>query len=161
MSFEIDMSKEPESKAIYGVNLWTVAGSKLEKTQNGDPKLRVKFKCGEIEMYDGLTLTEKAWYFTKPKLAALGLPPTWRGGFDQLPAEIAGKRVWIATMKHEYETVDKSPGAGGRMVKRKGMRVDSGQLDSQGYQHVDRPPAGVALPDAAGMGTDDDGLTPF
>jgi hypothetical protein len=158
--FEIDMSKEPESKLLLGINLWTVAGSKLEKTQNGDPKLRVKYRCGEIEMFDGLTLTEKAWFYTKPKLTALGVPLTFKGGPDMLPAEIAGKRVWIATIEREYETVDKSPGSGGRMVKRKTMQVDGNQLDSQGYQHESRVPPGATAPVAAGLGADDD-TVPF
>ena len=147
---EIDMNKEPETGLLVGTHLWEVRGAKIEKSQkSGEPMLVLKLKCGEIELTDRAMLGGGGWGIGKAKLIALGMSPTFKGSLD--PLDFIGRKVWIATVKGQFEGLDKKTGAKKTIYK---MEVDIDQLANAGYQEHEKIPEGAVVP-VAGNGPDD------
>lgn len=151
---EIDMGREAE---LTGINLWTVVSWKRAKTQAGDLKATVKFKCGEYDLTADILLGGKGWARGRDHLTALGVPLDFKGQVEDLP--IQGKRVWIATHIEEREDIARSGPDAGKMVKYRNLRVDGNQLSHRGYQAEANVPAGCTAP--AGNGPVDDDSIPF
>ena len=141
---EINMAKEPESGLLVGINLWEVRDCKPDRSQAGDPKLAFKFKCGEVELQDSAMLVGKGWFYGRKKLIALGLAEDFVGNFD--PLDFMNRRVWIATIKREWEYTDPKTGQTKRGV---GIQVDGSQLKFAGYQPENDVPPGANVPGAA------------
>lgn len=151
------MTREPESGLLLGTYLWEVCGAKVERSsKTGEYMLVLKLKCGEHELTDRAMLGGGGWGIGRKKLIALGLKPDFKGNLD--PVEFIGRRVWVATVKGEWQGIDKKTGAPRTFTK---MEVDINQLDLAGYQAEQNVPAGATLPETAGMGPGLDLNDPF
>lgn len=146
---------------LTGTNLWTVQSFKRGKTQAGDLKVIVKYKCGEYDLEDSILLQGKPTSIKigREHLAALGVPADFNGSIEDLP--IQGKRVWICTHIEEREMLATSGPSVGKMVTYKNLRVDINVLSHRGYQPEANVPAGCTAPAAAGNGPAVDDDTPF
>lgn len=147
---EIDMNKEPDSGFLFGTNLWEVVKISSDKSRNsGERMLRIKLRCGEIELDDIAMLGGKGWGIGKNKLIALGVDPTFQGNLDV--TELIGRKVWVATVKGRFEGLDRNTGEKKWFDK---CEVDINALRCSGYQPEAEVPHGVVVP----TGPDD---TPF
>jgi hypothetical protein len=142
----VNMSKEPESRVVTGINLWEVRDAKLERAASGARgwMLSYTLKFRDAELKDRAQLEGNGWYFGRPKLLAMGLPLAFDGDID--PLDFIGKKVWLATIgKKDISTKTGKP--------TEYTIVDETQLD-RGYQHADRVPDGATVA-AAGLGPDE------
>lgn len=154
---EIDMTRPVE---LTGTHLWTVQSFKRGKTQAGDLKVIVTYKCGEYDLEDSILLQGKpnSIKIGRDHLAALGVPSDFNGNIEDLP--IQGKKVWICTHIEEREDIARSGPNVGKTVTYRNLRVDINTLSHRGYQPEANVPAGCTLPAGPGNGPSDE-ETPF
>jgi hypothetical protein len=151
---EINMSRAAE---LTGTNLWTVVSWKRGKTQAGDLKAIVKYRCGDYDFEADILLGGKGWKRGRDQLTALGVPLDFDGDIEDLP--IKGVRVWIATHIETREDIARSGPDTGKPVVYKNLRVNGAVLSNTGFQPEANVPAGCAAPVAGGG--PDDSETPF
>lgn len=155
---EINMSRPIE---LVGTHLWTVASFKRGKTQAGDLKVIVKFKCGDYDFEDSILLEGKptSILIGRAHLEALGVPANFDGSVEDLP--IRGARVWIATHIEEREDIIRSGPDTGKPTVYRNLRCNIALLKSRGYQAESDVPAGCSAPVAGSGPVEDDGSVPF
>ena len=151
--FELDMTKEPESRWLTGVNLWEVRSAAIERAKSGEMMLVLKLKCGEYELKDRAMLGGGGWGIGRNKLAALGVSAEFKGKFD--PLDFIGRKVWIATAMSSFEGIDKKTGEPRKFPK---LDVDIDGLPLSGYQVADKIPPGARAPEVREASDDE---TPF
>lgn len=139
---DIDMTREPESGLLLGVNLWEVRDCKVEKAKSsGENMAVIKLKCGDVELVDRAMLGGPGFKYGKQKLIGLGISPTFQGAFD--PIALIGVRVWVATREEKYQGIDRKTGQARGYTSAK---VDEQKLLFAGYQPEANVPAGATLP---------------
>lgn len=140
MTFEVDMSKQPEGRSVLtGINLWRITEAKMGTSKKGDAMLTLKLKCGEAELRDNLMLQGGGWGIGRAKLLALGFKEDQKFVID--PVALYDLKVWVATKPREYSYVKD-----GRTITGTDIEVDINLLKHSGYQHELSVPDGATPP---------------